>query len=171
MSTLNVTTIQDSAAAFEHARLVQVVNVQDGEVATGTTVLPGETDNTIPQNNEGDQYMSLAITPTHASNKLLIEVVANLSHPTSLSMLTAALFQDSTAGALAAAQGWESTAGAVNINVVFAHYMTAGTTSSTTFKVRGGCEDAGTVSFNGSSGTRQLGGVMASSITISEIRV
>ncbi len=50
--------------------VVQVVNTQDGAVATGTTVLPW--DDTIPQNTEGDQYMSLSITPTNASNKLIL---------------------------------------------------------------------------------------------------
>ena len=49
MSTLNVTTIQDSAAAFEHARLVQVVNTTTGTMATGTTLMPN--DDTIPQND------------------------------------------------------------------------------------------------------------------------
>ncbi len=72
MSTLKVDTIQDKGAAFEHARLVQVVNTETGAVATGTTVMPA--DNTIPQNTEGDEYMTLAITPTNTNNKLLIEV-------------------------------------------------------------------------------------------------
>ena len=71
MSTLAVNTITN-VAGQEQARLVQVVNTQTGAVATGTTVMP--IDDTIPQNTEGDQYMTLAITPTHASNKLLIEV-------------------------------------------------------------------------------------------------
>jgi hypothetical protein len=42
-------------------RLLQVVNTTTGAVATGTTVMPF--DDTIPQSGEGDQYMSLAITP------------------------------------------------------------------------------------------------------------
>ena len=73
MSTLNVDTLQDKAGAFEHARLVQVVNTTTGTMATGTTVMVS--DNTTPQNDEGIELMTLAITPTHASNKLLIEVV------------------------------------------------------------------------------------------------
>jgi hypothetical protein len=49
--------------------------------------------------------------------------------------------------------------------------MDAGTTSETTFKVRAGGEEAGTTTFNGVGGARKYGGVLASSITITEIAV
>jgi len=48
--------------------------------------------------------------------------------------------------------------------------MTAGTTSATTFKFRVGI-NSGTFTFNGYSGGRKLGGVAASSMTITEIAV
>jgi len=167
MSTLNVTTIQDSAAAFEHARLVQVVNTQTGTLATDTTAVPD--DDTIPQNDEGLQVMTLAITPTHASNKLKIDVVVYGGSAGTGDTITACLFQDSTVGSLASAQHVTQGSSTSSFPVVFTHFMAAGTTSSTTFKVRAGLT-AGTFSFNGANGTRGLGGVMASSITISEIR-
>lgn len=146
--------------------VVQEVNFISGALATGTTVVP--VDDTIPQNTEGDQYMSLAITPTSAANKLSITVVVQLSS-SAAGTLVAALFQDSTANALAVA------CDKTDLNdmhqVVFVHYMTAGTTSSTTFKVRCGNGTAGTTTFNGNSAARRFGGVMASSITITEIKV
>ena len=148
---------------------VQVVNDQDGEMATGTTVMP--LDDTIPQNTEGDEYMTLAITPTSATSKLKIEVVVHLAHSTTDAVMVAALFQDSTANALAA--GWQTRVGVADevCTIAFTHYMSAATTSETTFKVRAGCPTAGTTTFNGISGARQLGGVLASSITITEVRV
>ena len=148
-------------------KVIQVVNVMNGAVATTTTQLAN--DDTIPQKTEGGEFMTLAITPTHASNKLLIEVVAALSHSASAFWMTIALFQDTTANALAATQyrGGDATeAHAMNFN----HYMAAGTTSATTFKVRAG-GGAGTVTFNGAGGVRTMGGVYASSITITEIAV
>ena len=169
MSTLNVDTLQDKAGAFEHARLVQVVNTETGAVATGTTVLPN--DDTIPQNDEGNEFMTLAITPTHASNKLLIQVTIILASSVNGSRVGAPLFQDSTAGALATAGSYASNKADTFSDITYSHYMTAGTTSSTTFKVRGGVEDSATVTMNGEGGTRTHGGIMASSITISEIRV
>jgi hypothetical protein len=148
-------------------KLVQVVNTQTGAVSTGTTIIPH--DDTIPQNTEGDQYMSLAITPTNATNKLKIEVVVYAGTSGASQWMAAALFQDSTANALAAGNAFDATATAIPSPIVFTHYMTAGTTSATTFKVRAGASAAGTTTFNGQTGGRIFGGVMASSITISEI--
>lgn len=155
-----------AASGGGSGKVAQVVNTQTGAVATGTTVIPF--DNTIPQNTEGDEYMSLAITPTNASSKLKIEIVfwgtnANINH-----WLSVALFQDSTANALAAFANFQTIGTAANAST-FTHYMTAGTTSATTFKVRAGPNTADTVTFNGQSGGRIFGGVMASSITITEI--
>jgi hypothetical protein len=146
---------------------VQVVNVQSGAVATGTTVMPH--DDTIPQKTEGDEYMTLAITPKSATNKLKIEIVF-LGESSSGDNMPVALFQDDTANALAGVMNYAT--GASNYAIAtFTHYMTAGTTSATTFKVRSGNEGSGTLTFNGKSGARKLGGVMASSITITEIKV
>ena len=146
---------------------VQTVHTQTGAVATGTTTLPF--DDSIPQSGEGIEFMTLAITPTSATNKLIIDVVANISH-TGTDYLIAALFQDSTADALAAIAEYAST-GTTLRPMSFRYEMTAGTTSATTFKVRCGSPAAGTLTFNGSSSGRIFGGVMASSIRISEIKV
>jgi hypothetical protein len=154
------------AAVTDNGKILQVVNVMDGAVATGTTVLP--MDDTIPQNTEGDEYMTLAITPASATNKLLIEVVFYFAN-SAAGNFTAALFQDTTAGALAVGFKQET---ANHLECIsFNHYMTTGTTSATTFKVRAGNAAAGTTTFNGQSGARLLGGVLASSITIREILV
>jgi hypothetical protein len=149
------------------SKIVQVVNTTDVVYSSGTTVMPW--DDTIPQNTEGDEHMSLAITPTNSSNNLLIEVQV-LGSTSSGTHYVAALFQDSTAGSLAA--GWftpvtTNTGG----NVVFTHFMAAGTTSATTFKVRCGPSGAATFNFNGYAGARKLGSVGVSSITITEISV
>jgi hypothetical protein len=146
--------------------ILQVVSYQTGAVATGTTTIP--LDDTIPQNTEGNEYMTLAIAPTNSSNKLLITVAAFLTHSVGGTWMIGALFQDSTANALAAFTGFQQTATGANC-VVFSHYMTAGTTSSTTFKFRAGGQQVGTTSFNGQSAGRLFGGSAASSITITEI--
>jgi len=146
--------------------VVQVVRVQTGAVATGTTGFP--LDDTIPQNTEGDEYMTLAITPASATNRLKIEVVAFLS-PDALVWVIAGLFQDTTANALAAFLEYATASGSA-ASFAFTHDMVAGTTSATTFKLRGGrATYAGSVTtFNGLGGARYLGGTMASSLTITE---
>jgi len=151
-------------------RIVQTVNTQTGAVATGTTTMPQ--DDTIPQNSEGDEYMTLAITPTNSSNKLKIDVVWHGSNNnTGSNIMVVALFQDSTANALAAGSGGTHDAANDMQHIYFSHFMTAGTTSETTFKVRAGFNASGTTTFNGAASSRRLGGVFASSITIQEIEV
>jgi len=54
---------------------------------------------------------------------------------------------------------------------LFTHFMTAGTTSETTFRFRAGGHTTAQVTFNGYGAARFYGGVMASSITITEIKV
>jgi hypothetical protein len=146
-------------------KVVQVVNVLDTTTATGTTVM--NHDDTIPQQTEGDEYMTLAITPTNASNKLLIEVVAWIASNGATRNNVMALFQDSTAGALASA-AHQNPAGDAGIPILLTHYMTSGTTSETTFKIRAG-GNTGTFTWTGQGGTRRHGGILASTMTITEI--
>ena len=159
-----------TAADFQAAgKILQVVSVVPTALVTGTGTIPY--DDTIPQNSEGNEVMTLAITPTNASNKLLIVVTALISTTQANSnTLGMALFQDSTASALSA----------TNVNMpystspepcVIQHVMDAGTTSATTFKIRVGGHASGTTSFNGSNGARRFGGVCNSSIVIMEIKV
>ena len=146
-------------------KLVQMVNVHDGAVASGTTRLPH--DDTIPQKTEGNQYMSLAITPTDASNKLEITAVLVLADSGD-DRMGMALFRDATAGALAAVQ--DSFVLNIPNTIILRHIVTAGSTSATTFKIRAGGRVTGTTTFNGAtSGARIYGGVCASTLTIKEI--
>ncbi len=146
-------------------KVLQVVNTQTGAVATGTTGLPF--DDTIPQNTEGDEFMTAVITPGNTANKLRIDVVVYGSASATGESIVAALFQDAVAGALAAI-ATDYRTGTANDMVSFSFFMTAGTTSATTFKVRAGAQ-SGTFTLNGESGGRKLGGVAASSLTITEI--
>lgn len=146
-------------------QVLQVVNFQTGERATGTTIIPY--DDTVPQNTEGTEFMTLAITPTRADSKLLIEVTTLLySNPSA--WLIGALFQDTAASALAAAYLYQPTAGGSQ-ELTLKHYMTAGTTSATTFKFRAGPQASSTIVLNGDNTIRLFGGVASSSITITEI--
>jgi hypothetical protein len=80
--------------------VLQTANSVTGAVATGTTVLPF--DDTIPQNTEGDQYMSQAITPRAAANVLRTQsAIAACGHSVAV-VKSMALFKDSVANALAA---------------------------------------------------------------------
>lgn len=147
--------------------VVQVRNVMNSAVSTGTTIVP--VDDTIPQITEGSELMTLSITPTNAANTLIIDVVVNAAHATVGNIrIVAALFQDSTANALAATCVMAAGNG-FSSNITLRFKMAAGTTSATTFRVRAGPDTAATMTFNGLSGGRLFGGVYASSITITEV--
>lgn len=147
-------------------KIAQVVNTMVGTTGTGSTGMPG--DNTIPQITEGDEYMTLTITPNNISNTLKIDIVA-FFRPDQISWVIGALFKDSEPDALAAIM---FTIPTVNYGGIlsFSHYMTAGSVSPITFRLRVGpakVGGAGTVNltFNGA-----FGGVSASSMTITEIK-
>lgn len=167
--TSNGTTWASSTPAAQ--KVVQQVRSFVTTYTTGTTTIPF--DDTIPQNTEGTEFLSLAITPTNSANVLLIEVQLTIGASNNGTTICAALFQDSTANALAATAATQTNITNKLTPVVFRYAMTAGTTSSTTFKVRAGpsTTDAGTVYLNGNPATaaRIFGGVCVSDITITEL--
>lgn len=148
-------------------QVVQEVGNGTGAVATGTTTLPY--DDTIPQNTEGDQYMTQAVTPSSAANVLDIAHVGHYAHSSTTNAMAAALFQDSTAGALAAVAVAKDDNADSRVQVALRHRLLAGTASSTTFKIRAGNPNAGTTTFNGASAARLFGGVLASRLDVAEI--
>ena len=172
MGTLNVDEIKTGGGGTGvqiSGHVVQVVHVQDGEVASGTATC--NYDDSIMQNTEGTEFMTLAITPTSATNKLFINVLGHFNASTTNKIMTVGLFQDSTADALAMQTSTESISNSP-LPIPLNHFMTAGTTSSTTFKVRAAPDTAATLTFNGRDGTNRRGaGTYASTITIMEIAV
>lgn len=139
----------------------QVVTTQVSARSVLTGTIPF--DDTIPQSTEGDQAMTLAITPISATSKLKIDVVV-FGASVASEMTTIALFKDSEADARSA-NGMYSPA--LNVANYLTYTMTSGTTSSITFKVRAGGAASNFV-INGTGVGRIYGGVAASSITITE---
>lgn len=153
-------------AALPVGTLVQMVNTLSSAVATGTTVMPS--DDTPPQNTEGDQYMTLSIIPKSITNTLIIDIIAMLANST-VQILSGALFQDSNVSAIAAGQTTAYLTSAPNM-FILRYTMAAGTVSSTTFNFRAGTQGTGTLTFNGLSGGRIFGTTPKSSITVWEYK-
>lgn len=152
--------------ALADGKIAQVVFARDGALATGTTSIP--LDNTTPQNTEGTEFISATITPISATNRLLVQVVVHCTHSAANNWVTSALFRDSTANALASNLAFKPNAGGAQFHVL-QHEVTAGSTSATTFKVRIGGYNAGTLTYNGAGGLARMGGTLTSSIVITEI--
>lgn len=147
--------------------LVQFVDTTTGAVNSGTTVIPY--DDTIPQNTEGDQYLSLAITPLSTTNKLIIEGIVNVANSAANQRMIAAIFQDAIASAIGVSTTVNITAN-TGVPVYVYASMAAGTTSATTFKIRAGANGAGTTTFNGDSAARKFGGITFSWMKITEVK-
>ncbi len=130
---------------------------------TGSTTIP--LDDTIPQNTEGTEFITCSITPKNAANILTIDVLLNFGSSASVVAIMA-LFQDSTASAIDAS--WITISANTEQQIRLRHKMAAGTTSATTFKVRLGPSTAATFTLNGAASSRYLGGVLSSSIHITE---
>ena len=128
-------------------------------------------DDSIPQNTEGAQVFTQAITPTSSSNFIKITVVLNISNSNSNNLHTAAVFKDSGANAIGA--GWAKCVGtnAPSSPMVINFTDSPNTTSTVTYKVRVGYSGntASTVQVNGGSGLRYMGGALASGMTLQEI--
>jgi len=128
-------------------------------------------DATIPQNTEGDEILTLSITPASSSN--ILEITANFIIASNAKGVIA-LFQDSTANALITTPTGD--AGSAAESVVLTYIMAAGTTSSTTFKIRAGERFSSTGNFLinnyfAPTASRYYGSTIRSYLTIKEYSV
>jgi len=155
-----------------------VLQVAYAELLTsGTTSVAIPADDTIPQNTEGTEILTLTMTPNFASSYLLVQVIANLSENTDVAGpqgAIAAVFRDSTADAIASdfalGDALAGVANALNVaNFSFCFRVAATAATSTTFKLRVGGETAVAMRWNGFSGGRKLGGSWRTSMTVTEI--
>lgn len=146
-------------------KVLQVVHTDESSLASGATIMPF--DDTIPQNTEGEQFLSAIITPKSATSKLRIDVSMFLAH-SAATWITAALFVGTTADAIAAASEYQDSAWTGGM-ISFSAAVSSASTAARTYTVRAGGNGAGTINMNGTSDLRRLAGVMASSIRITEI--
>lgn len=121
-------------------------------------------DDTIPQQTEGTEVLTVTITPKSATNLLHIQFRSFIA---GADYIGCALFQDAGANAICAQAG-DALAGYTNM-LTLDYMMTAGTTSATTFKIRAGCT-AGTGYINATpAGGALFNGTASCSLIILEI--
>jgi hypothetical protein len=119
-------------------KVAQVVIATTDTPASFTTVIP--LDGTTPQNTEGTEVMTATITPTNASSTLLIEFRAWGTTGAVMGIISA-IFKDSNADAIDAAVAHVSGNDHTQTFLVSAN-ISAGSTSTQTFKVRMGQESS-----------------------------
>lgn len=145
--------------------LVQRVYVEDTTFLTTAVARTGAVD-TVPQQTEGTQILSVSITPKFMSSKLHVEVFV----PCSINVLanfSGSLFQDSIANALASVVIGSGSA-TVMVPMVLNFELLVTSLALTTFKFRVGTQGSGTISINGAGGARQMGGSQRMTMSIEE---
>lgn len=156
----------DGAAAVSWSPRSAVQHVYSRTTAVVTCATAVAMDNTKPQQTEGDEVLTVTITPKSASNILSI-CFASWGSNTTNSSGVVAFYQDATADSIAASNLGTLTAG-YQVPVTLTHEMVAGTTSSTTFKARVG-SIGGTFYVNSNNGGGNFfNGVSSTTLVITE---
>ena len=156
--------VSTSAGVLGYAEsVVQTVTSATTSVITCSTTIP--VDNTIPQNTEGTEVITQAITPRYANSRLKIEVDVPYGAG-GAGYNTGALFVDSTAGAIAAFPMNIDGAGSFQ-TAKYTYIVSSASTTARTYKLRVG-PASGTSYVNSYNSTSFFGGTMAARITITE---
>ena len=133
---------------------------------TGTTLIP--LDDTIPQITEGTEFITISYTPSAIGNR--IRVTANTYGAYSVAAkVTAALFEGTTANALAATAETVAASNDV-VQHTLSYEGTVSSLTALTYRLRIGGSTAGTYTLNGAAGARLFGGIGYSSLVVTEIK-
>lgn len=156
-------------ASLPDGTVIGFAYTQSQTGADYTSTIPS--DNTIPQNTEGTEVLSVSITPKSTTSLLKVEVQLSASEQGNTSnFLTAALFLNSETDARAAIQVGAMYSTPMGNNGTMIYTMVSGSTSAKTFKVRCGMDTNAAWCFNKNWYQDTLGGTFISSITVTEIK-
>jgi len=149
--------------------LVQTAYAETTTWTSGSAAMAGGTD-TIPQQTDGTQILTVSITPKSSTNKLIVHVSGQFALGTAPFNIWTALFQDATANAFAS-KGLSCPVADNMVPMDFTAQITAGTTSSTTIKLRMGnlTGNSATYAVNGYSSGRRLGGSQRVILFVEEV--
>ena len=155
-----------TASGFGGGKVLQVVTTKSQALVSSTSVIDFETA-TPYANTQGVEMLTATITPNATANRLVV-VCSFVGTTENGAVPTIALWQDSGTNAIAAANSCTNgTDTGGHIGLIWE--QAAGTTSSTTFKIRGGPQSATTFYMNGRNAGVKWGGVPISTLQIWEI--
>jgi hypothetical protein len=173
ITSLNTTSISSSVGEFTLVKIggnspsIFLGRATSVTYVTASTDLP--VDDSIPQITEGDQVLSVAVTPTNAASVLRITATLHVG-ASGAGLVGAGLFIDATAGALSADA--TRVEGSTDVqDLIIEHAVSASNTTLRSYKIRIGPDAGGPADshLNGSGGGRYFGGVLTSMIEVVEI--
>ena len=139
---------------------------------SSSNAIPADT--TKPQKTEGTETATATLTPSNSSNLLRITATTNMQKSADSNQAVMCIFRDSDSDAIASQ--WFGIDGSATPNAgTIMCQVTAGSTSSTTFKLRIGTATDSYASNQGAAGTAMAGvnygGTLGNSILVEEIKV
>lgn len=146
--------------------VLQTVSSVTGAYASYTDVVP--LDDTIPQNDEGTEILTVAITPKYTNSKLIVEAEIQCTVSTAMTVI-GHIGRNATAGSVTAGSEYAASSNQscrVHLRIV----VTADSTTEQTFRLFVGPSTAGSVHLNGSSSARLFGGVANTYIAVTEVK-
>lgn len=144
---------------------ILVQRVASDSSSTGSTTSAIPFDATKPQNTEGDEAITVSITPKDSSNILVIKATIHIGASVS-NFVNAALFKDSDADALIS--GSAATINGTHVLPLIIDYEeSAGSTTSRTYKVRYGAA-SGTGYLNQAATANDLGNTLFTRLEVLE---
>jgi len=150
-----------STAAISSGKVLQVTRSTTASVVTCGTTIPW--DDTIPQITEGNEVLTITISPISATSVIYLKFDASgVASQAVVNSGTVAFFKDSTADAIyaTAIPFWTASAYGIKLNGSYSELSSS--TTSRIYRVRVG-SDAGTIYVNGNNaGARRYGGVSIS---------
>ena len=115
--------------------VVQTQRFQTTSNTSTTVQIPA--DGTTPQNTEGAEWTTLTITPKNANNILELTIMTPIAAITAADSITVAFFKDSDVNAIAYTYNFYPTINGLQYTAL-TYYVSAGSTSARTYKVRFG---------------------------------
>ena len=150
-------------------KLLQVARATTASVITCGTAIPW--DDTIPQSSEGNEVLTIAITPISATSIIYLKFDASGSANGAVTnSATIAFFKDSDTNAIYATQVpfWNANGYGAKFNGSYSELSSS--TTLRTYKVRIGINNANSIFINGNaSGGRQYGGVSIAQLEAWEV--
>lgn len=130
-------------------------------------------DDTIPQSTEGYEFITVTHTPKSTTSILVVEATVHANSGNFNCPMIVALFKDTDTSAVCASLQYISSQGYLNIDpcrLVFKEV--AGSTSARTYKIRvgPGNSSAVTTGINQAYNQRFLGGIVMSSLRVTEFK-
>lgn len=163
---VNATTQQIAGVSI--LPVVQVTETADATYSSAATALIPY-DDTLPQITEGEELITVSITPKYNDSILYVDLTGFFSVGVSPDTMVVALFKDSDVDALSSTFGLSATATTL-LPIDLSYNMVSGTTSLITFRIRVGSPGDSTAYMNGTSAGRTLGGSLITRLKVTEVK-